>query len=191
MIFNNYSNLIELLALFIKYFPKLFDYYDSTLIDICRNSPECFYPYEDLPFQSYAINVGRQSICRAHIDGENLATGLCLVIPIGTFDHKKGGHLILHELKLILELPSSSIVLFPSAVVTHENVSIGPTEERRSITAFSSASSFSTLSSPSATSTPWCSPKACTKHAQSHTVNQALSSTQLLLAPSTTSFQFL
>jgi hypothetical protein len=65
-----------------------------------------------------------------------------MVIPVGRFDHTKGGHLIFHDLKLYIELPSGSIALFPSAVITHQNVAIGLKESRQAVTAFSSASIF-------------------------------------------------
>lgn len=65
-----------------------------------------------------------------------------MVIPFGTFDHEKGGHLILHELKMVIELPSGSIVLFPSAIISHENVDIAADEERQAFTAYTAASTF-------------------------------------------------
>lgn len=100
------------------------------------------FPVIDLPFASYTFNLGDHSTCKAHIDGSNLVTGLCLAIPLGNFDHSKGGHLILHELQMVLELPSGSIVLFPSGMITHENTNIQPHEERQAFTAFSSSSLF-------------------------------------------------
>jgi hypothetical protein len=128
--------------LLLKYFPFVYRYYNNVLETVCAISPDCEVPFEGLPFQSYTLNVGSKSISLWHRDSENLALGLCLVIPVGSFDHTKGGHLVLHELKLYLELPSGSIALFPSAVITHENVGISEEESRRAITAFSSGSMF-------------------------------------------------
>jgi hypothetical protein len=125
-----------------KYFPELYAYYDQTLESICTLTPQCNFPVKDLPFASYTLNVGRQCICNVHVDGNNLVSGLCLVIPFGDFNHQNGGHLILHELRMVLELPPGSIVLFPSAIISHENVGIAPHEERRAFTAFTPGSMF-------------------------------------------------
>jgi hypothetical protein len=93
-------------------------------------------PSNRVPFASFTLNVGEQSICGAHIDGINLAAGLCFASPFGKFDYTKGGHLILHELRIVLEVPPGSFVLFPSAIITHENIPISEGESRQSITGF-------------------------------------------------------
>jgi hypothetical protein len=130
------------LDVFMKYFPKMFEYYSEVLEDICALVPDCKRPLGDLPFFAVTLNVGEQSVCDIHVDGSNLAGGLCLASPFGSFDHKRGGHLILHELNLVLSLPSGSFVLFPSGLISHENIPIHPHEDRRVFTAFSPASAF-------------------------------------------------
>jgi hypothetical protein len=67
---------------------------------------------------------------------------MCLISPLGNFDPKKGGHLVLHNLKLIFEVAPGSICLIPSAIMTHSNIGIAPGETRRAITAYTSASVF-------------------------------------------------
>lgn len=119
-----------------KYFPKLYHHYDATLQQVCTLSPSCDLPVPKLPFASYTLNVGCQSVCNVHVDGCNLSSGLCLVIPSGSFNHEKGGHLIFHELRLFFELPAGSIVLFPSAIISHENIGISKDEQRQALTAF-------------------------------------------------------
>jgi hypothetical protein len=109
---------------------------------ICTLSPECNFPFKDLPFSSYTLNIGQQSICNVHVDGNNLTSGLCLVIPFGNFNPQNGGHLILHELRMVLELPPGSIVLFPSAIISHENIAVEAHQERRSLTAYTPGSMF-------------------------------------------------
>ena len=104
---------------------------------------DCYRPTDSsLPFTSYTLNVGKQCVCKAHKDGANLSTGLCLVCPFGNYDYQQGGHLILHELKMILEVPPGYMVLFPSALITHENIPIQENEDRRVITGFTPASIF-------------------------------------------------
>lgn len=128
--------------IFKKYFPNHFNYYDLCLQQVCDLVPDCSRPVGDLPFAGITLNVGKRSICNVHVDGCNLAGGICLVSPYGVFDHQNGGHLILHELKLALSLPPGSFILFPSALVSHENVPIAEHEERRAFTAFSPGALF-------------------------------------------------
>lgn len=109
--------------------------------------PDCNPPAGDLPFAGITLNVGRQSICEIHVDGCNLAGGLCMVAPFGRFDHTKGGHIILHELRLVVSLPSGSIIFFPSGLISHENIPISPHESRRAFTAFSPSAMFQWIDS--------------------------------------------
>jgi len=102
-------------------------------------------PCPALPFATFTLNVDEQCICLPHIDSKNLAGGLCLASPFGLFDHTQGGHLILHELKLVLEVPAGASVLFPSAIITHENVPIADHECRQSITAYTPGGLFQWL----------------------------------------------
>jgi len=99
-------------------------------------------PVPGVFFTSFTLNVDERCICGPHVDGSNLASGMCLVSPIGNFDPQKGGHLILHNLKLIFEVAPGSICLIPSAIITHSNIGIGPGETRRAITAYTPASYF-------------------------------------------------
>lgn len=49
---------------------------------------------------------------------------------------------MLHQLKLILEIPAGAAALIPSALVTHGNSPILPSERRYTMTAYTSASFF-------------------------------------------------
>lgn len=123
-------------------FPKLHQCYQKTLGMASALVHDCSPPSKAAPFATYTLNVGDRCVCGAHVDGMNLACGLCMVIPFGTFDFRKGGHLILHELKLVIEVPPGGTVLFPSAIITHENIPIAEGELRQSITAFTPGTLF-------------------------------------------------
>ena len=127
-------------------FPEHFDYYDETLEKGLKATKDCAPAGFDAPYASFTLNMGRRSCSELHVDGSNLAAGLCVVSPYGKFDWKKGGHLILHELKVVLALPPGSIAIFPSALISHENVPIGIDEERRVFTAYSPARLFQWVS---------------------------------------------
>lgn len=97
---------------------------------------------EGFPFAATTANFGPQAWCRSHLDLKNLAYGLCCIAVFGKFNHQRGGHLILHELKVILEMRPGDIVFIPSAVVTHENIPIGAGETRQSLVFYSAGGLF-------------------------------------------------
>ncbi|KAJ7801373.1 hypothetical protein B0H14DRAFT_2386480 [Mycena olivaceomarginata] len=48
-----------------------------------------------------------------------LPLGWCVVQSLGWFDTRKSGHLVLWDLKLIVEFPASALILFPLATIVH------------------------------------------------------------------------
>ena len=71
-----------------------------------------------------------------------LSWGWCTVTSMGTYDHTKGGHLILWELGLAVEFPPYSTIFLPSAVLTHGNTAVGVTEWWSTITQYSTQGLF-------------------------------------------------
>jgi hypothetical protein len=88
------------------------------------------------------FNVGPQCICKPHLDALNLSFGLCIICPLGSFDHKMGGHLVLHEVCKVLEVQAASTVFIPSAIISHGNISIGKNERRQALTSYTPGSYF-------------------------------------------------
>jgi hypothetical protein len=127
---------------FKEHFESLYDRFWHNLTSICSRVPDCKWPVDGLPFAGFTINVDDVCICDPHVDGSNPAWGLCLICPFGRFNHTAGGHLVLHELKLILELEPGSIALIPSALITHQNVPIAFGEQRHAFTAYTPARMF-------------------------------------------------
>ncbi|KAG8757161.1 hypothetical protein FRC14_002301 [Serendipita sp. 396] len=85
------------------------------------------------PWTTATINLGPQTVTKAHTDSNNLAFGLCAVFVTGQFDSSSGGHLVLHDFKLVLETRPGDLFLFPSAVFTHGNTPVSKSENRKSI----------------------------------------------------------
>jgi hypothetical protein len=54
----------------------------------------------------------------------NFAHGWCAVVALGNFDNVVGGHLVLHEPRLVIQFPAGSAALIPSAAITHSNVKL-------------------------------------------------------------------
>lgn len=94
------------------------------------------------PFASVTYNFGPHMVCLPHRDCMNFAPGWCAVTAVGQYDPKRGGHLVLLELGLIIKFPPGATILLPSALITHFNTAIGPSERRRSIVRYSSGGIF-------------------------------------------------
>ena len=84
-------------------------------------------------FPCRSFNLGQHTATYPYKDMCNLAQAWCSITPVGTFDPKLGGHLVLKELKLIIEFPASSTILIPSALLTHFHIPIREHETRFSI----------------------------------------------------------
>ncbi|KAJ7802739.1 hypothetical protein B0H14DRAFT_2528275 [Mycena olivaceomarginata] len=55
---------------------------------------------------------------------------------------RRVGHLILWDLKLVVEFPHGALILLPSTTVAHSNVPVQPDEERVSFTQFTAGGIF-------------------------------------------------
>lgn len=121
---------------FKTWFPHIYQLYSDTLTATLTHLPHLRQPLKHLPFSGVTINLGQQTCCQPHRDSGNFAGGPCLVCPLGDFDPQKGGHLVLHEPKLILELAPGCCVFIPSACITHENIPIQAGETRNSFTGY-------------------------------------------------------
>ncbi|KAF8179315.1 hypothetical protein K438DRAFT_1769024 [Mycena galopus ATCC 62051] len=62
-------------------------------------------PFQKLVFSCVAFNFGPNAWTFKHRDVCNLPFGWCSVQALGKFDPRKGGHLVLWDLKLVVEFP--------------------------------------------------------------------------------------
>lgn len=99
-------------------------------------------PIDGCIMPAVTINLGPKTICKAHRDWKNLLYGFCWVLALGDYDYKCGGHIVLHELRQIIEFPPRAIVGLPSAIVTHQNTPILDNETRRSVTFYAAGGLF-------------------------------------------------
>lgn len=93
-------------------------------------------------FAAATFNFGPRTWTFKHRDAQNCPFGWCAIQSLGVFDSKKGGHLILWDLKLVIEFPSGSTILIPSATLIHSNVPVQDGEQRASFTQYSSGGLF-------------------------------------------------
>lgn len=122
--------------------PELHSHYRQNLDALLASDPKLVRNYPHSVFACATVNFGPRTQCFKHRDCANLPFGMCAITALGSFDHTKGGHLILWELGLVIEFPAGSTILIPSAVVSHCNTVIGPTETRYSFTQYSAGSLF-------------------------------------------------
>jgi hypothetical protein len=80
-----------------------------------------------------SINMGPWSISDDHIDSGNAPGVPCAITALGKFDPTKGGHLVLFDLKLIIQFPPGSTILIPSASLRHGNIRVHDSETRYSV----------------------------------------------------------
>ena len=98
--------------------------------------------FSNTVWSSCAFNFGPQTVCKLHRNSRDLPYGLCSITALGEYDYKKGGHIVLAEMGLVMEFPPRSTILLPSAAITHGNASISANESWFSIMQYSSASLF-------------------------------------------------
>ncbi|KAJ7020576.1 hypothetical protein C8F04DRAFT_1274881 [Mycena alexandri] len=123
-------------AAFALWAPKVYEYYRSyderlhaKVSGLERNFPKSI-------FAAAAFNFGPDVWTYKHRDILNTPFGMCVVTSMGPFDAVKGGHMVLWELKLVIEFPSASSILLPSATITHSNLPVQPGDARASFTQY-------------------------------------------------------
>lgn len=118
-------------AVFETVAPRLRRFYARCHAAILEVYPDLPRISDSLPFAAVTVNFGPQTVLNLHRDWKNLAFGWCLLYILGDYDHTKGGHLILWELKLILEVRPGDLVFLPSACITHGNIPLASADETR------------------------------------------------------------
>ncbi|KAK7030304.1 hypothetical protein VNI00_014226 [Paramarasmius palmivorus] len=126
--------------------PTLYEQYASNRIKLKEKIPSLFWNFANSIFAHVTFNFGPQTVCVQHTDFGNHADGFCAITAlspaVGGYDYKKGGHLILWDLRLVIEFPPGTTILLLSAVLRHSNVAIGETERRFSFTQYTAGSLF-------------------------------------------------
>jgi hypothetical protein len=87
-------------------------------------------------YSTWTMNFGPRTHTVMHRDSSNAAGVPCAITAMGNFDPDYGGHLVIHELKLIIRFPPGATIILPSASFTHGNIPIRPGETRTSFTQY-------------------------------------------------------
>ncbi|KAK0461668.1 uncharacterized protein EV420DRAFT_1266019, partial [Desarmillaria tabescens] len=123
-------------------FPNLRKEYEKILNNLIQNDSRLRRNWVNSSFAAATFNLGPSTSTFRHRDYLNYVLGMCPVYAGGNFDSKQGGHLILWDLKLVIQFPAGSTIIFPSALLEHSNVPIQPGELRFSFTQFTAAGLF-------------------------------------------------
>ncbi|KAJ7266306.1 hypothetical protein C8J57DRAFT_1229706 [Mycena rebaudengoi] len=122
-------------------FPLLYARYAETAEKIAENVPGVSAAF--FPWASFCINISAQGVVTLrHIDTQNLAPGICVVIPFGFFNPKLDAKLHIEELGYTFQLAPGTPIYFPSALYTHYNSKLITMGMRGSIVGWTGASVF-------------------------------------------------
>ncbi|KAF9000050.1 hypothetical protein BDZ89DRAFT_969172 [Hymenopellis radicata] len=122
--------------------PTLHREYADNLNSLQEALPHLRRNFKNSPFACMTVNCGPRVVCDDHTDSANKPDGWCAVTPAGRFNSRKGGHLVLWDLKLIIEFPAGCTIFLPSALLRHSNLPIQLGETRYSITQYSAGGLF-------------------------------------------------
>ncbi|KAJ7179980.1 hypothetical protein C8R43DRAFT_1117322 [Mycena crocata] len=125
-------------AAFNLWAPKLYAYYRAHADALERHLPHLCPNFPRSVFSSAAFNFGPDVWTFKHRDLLNLPFGWCAVQALGRFDPCKGGHLVLWDLKMVIEFPAGATILLPSATIAHSNIPVQDGDERASFTQYTS-----------------------------------------------------
>ncbi|KAF7980028.1 hypothetical protein HWV62_40152 [Athelia sp. TMB] len=124
--------------------PKLYERYCDYMGRLAAADPaiKAGWNFPNSVFPCTTINFGPTAICYDHLDFSNAAAGWCSISCAGTFDHEKGGHLVLYDIDKIIEFPAGSTILIPSSVMRHGNTPVQEGEKRVGMTQYAAGGLF-------------------------------------------------
>jgi hypothetical protein len=121
---------------FATWAPNIYAYYVRYLRPLYAKYPRLKRNFRNSIFSCATFNFGPHACSFDHTDPANVPYGWCAITALGPFDPTRGGHLVLWDLKLVIEFPPGSTILIPSATLRHSNVAIQPGEKRFSFTQY-------------------------------------------------------
>ncbi|THU93006.1 hypothetical protein K435DRAFT_670982 [Dendrothele bispora CBS 962.96] len=122
--------------------PRLFQFYEENLKQLLQDDPSLYPNFSNSVWACATFNFGPQTVAVQHLDHLNYIFGWCSITALGDFDYTQGGHFVLWDLGLILELPPGCTILIPSAYIRHSNTPIGKGETRYSFTQYTAGGLF-------------------------------------------------
>ncbi|RXW11190.1 hypothetical protein EST38_g14665 [Candolleomyces aberdarensis] len=123
-------------ASFKTWSPEVYEEIQRKLEKLYARDPSLSKPFPFSVYPCTAFNFGPQVCCKGHRDSSNYAISWCAIQALGQFNPRRGGHLVIKELKVFIQFPAGSTILIPSALLTHGNTPVEDGEVRLSFTQF-------------------------------------------------------
>ncbi|KAJ7472627.1 hypothetical protein FB451DRAFT_1134182 [Mycena latifolia] len=123
-------------AAFQLWAPRLYNYYRDHNEALYKHLPHLRRNFPRSVFSCAAFNFGPNVWTFRHRDVLNVPFGWCAIQAAGPFDATQGGHLVLWDVKLVVEFPHGALILVPSATIAHSNVPVQAGDARISFTQF-------------------------------------------------------
>ncbi|KAJ6524637.1 hypothetical protein DFH09DRAFT_1286332 [Mycena vulgaris] len=127
---------------FARFAPKLWRYYVDNLRLLFEHHDGLQHNFTNSIFPATTLNLGPQVVTDTHFDLNNLMHGLCGITAAGDFDHTVGGQIHMEQIKVVIDFPSGSSMLIPSAFIAHGNTPIQEGETRLSLTQYAAGGLF-------------------------------------------------
>ncbi|KIK60698.1 hypothetical protein GYMLUDRAFT_167428 [Collybiopsis luxurians FD-317 M1] len=122
---------------------NLYNYYAQQMAKLHHCFPNLQFNFPCSIFACCSINFGLQTVTVEHLDSYlNYLFRWCAITALGNFDYCKGGHFVLWDLGLVIQLPPGWTILIPSAFLQHSNTKIQPGETRFSLTQYTAGGLF-------------------------------------------------
>ncbi|KIM35281.1 hypothetical protein M413DRAFT_79567, partial [Hebeloma cylindrosporum] len=121
--------------------PEMHEYCRIRINQVSERHPSLIKNFPKSVFPTAAFNF-RNVRTYKHRDVLNCPFGWCGITALGRFNPKKGGHLVLQELKLVIEFPPCSTILIPSAMITHCNTPVAEGDIRNLFTQYCAGGLF-------------------------------------------------
>ncbi|KAG6809957.1 hypothetical protein H0H92_013922 [Tricholoma furcatifolium] len=122
--------------------PKLHAAYAENMAALRAWNPDLCQNWDKSVYTAWVCNLGPQTVCYRHKDAANLPYGLRAITSFGSYDFRRGGHLILWELGIAVECPPWRTAYIPSSPIEHSSTSISPSETRYSTTQYTAGTLF-------------------------------------------------
>ncbi|KAJ6522122.1 hypothetical protein DFH09DRAFT_938563, partial [Mycena vulgaris] len=129
---------------FARFAPKLWRYYVDNLRLLFEHHPGLQHNFSNSIFPAATLNLGPSVVTDSHFNFNNLMHGLCGITSAGDFDHTIGGQIYMEfdQIKVVIDFPSGSGMLVPSAFIAHGNTPIQDGETRCSLTQYAAGGLF-------------------------------------------------
>ncbi|KAJ3525919.1 hypothetical protein NMY22_g10377 [Coprinellus aureogranulatus] len=112
--------------------PQLYADSKKTLDLLSERKPSLSRPFPGTGFALATFDFGSPLDCFYDRRLPN-DPGVCAITYGGAYDHRLGGHLVLKEVKTVIETPACSTILLPCSMFTYGNIPIADSETRVSM----------------------------------------------------------